>query len=643
MAQKMLEDQDMLDQLLSGVHDSDLDFSESEEEEEEEESSSESESEEDSDMEVEPARQEAGPPEQGQQQPQQRAREQQPPPQQQQPQQREQGPPQQQQQQRTPKRGEESGDARPRARAPSGDAGPGPSGQARLPQQQQPQQPQQPPPKPPRQEVTVRAPGDRQQPQSQAAQPIPVIGGGCAPFQIRAPIAAAAATGWGGEQAPAQPLFQHVSPLNRRGDEDRRSGRDRRRREGRERDRESRSKGRNWYRPYPRGSSGARREGGGRDAGQGQGTRNPGPSQGGCEAGPGQAQAAQAARAPRQEQGERRQMLPQGQNLGPRPQQCPPQQCPPQPCPPFPLEALPILRAKFEPSCAVSYTNLVKSIQKIAMPPFLMRRREASPPCHFSKIPQATPGLVIPAAARTGETKFEKFTDAFVQKVIDRGMSPQDCINKTVSVRKLDAKFDALKTFTAKTVNFGQWLDVRKDSIINSGMSTQVVFLEELCAWAKLNLQHGCNLEERDLILHTSETVCSQLMYKLKPIMSCLEPNKPYASMAKQMAYLVCGAGRIQDAGMLLREVKVGSPLTMLVAFSLCVPVMITCRNRNPSLFNYCKSFLDMYQPGLLCALFNTMTSKLNTTCTEEECYASVRAAIGSVVNTRGLLFVPGI
>ncbi|AIU39582.1 multifunctional expression regulator [Equid gammaherpesvirus 5] len=642
MAQKMLEDEAMLEDILRGCHDSDLDFSDSDEEEESGSESSSSES----DMEVE----EEPPCEQGegsaeQQQPQQppqpqpsQPQQQQSQPQQyQQQQQRQQQPPQPQPQAAkiNERRAAVWGDSRP---SPD-DARPGPSGQGcGGGGGRQPQQPQQLLRPRMKSQVTIQGPTDRQaapqQPQ-QAPQPIPVIGGGCAAFQVQAPPAAAV-PGWRHEQAgPSCSLaYQHASPLNRDGRDDERRGRDKKRRD--DRDRDTKPKGRNWYRPYSKSAS---RQGGNCGGG------------GGRNSGPGQQQ--QGRRGNRRQQPQPHpypqapQPLLQPQPVPPQPQQqgmLRPDFMPhPSQCPPFPREPMHTLRAKPEPGNAVALSNLVKSLQKISVPQHMLRRRDCSPPCIFTNIPQATPGLVVPATPKTEEMKPEKFTDSMVQKMVDRGMSPQDCLNKLISYRKLDQKFEAIKTFTSRTVNFVQWLDQRKETITNSGLMTLVMFLEELCAWAKLNLQHGCNLEERDLILHTSETVCSQLMFKLKPIISCVEPNKAYASMAKQMSYLLSASGRIQDAGMLLREIKVGTPLTTLMGFATCIPVMVTCKTRNPPLYEYCKSFLEMYQPGILCALCNIMTAKLNTTCTEDECYGNVRATIGFTVNTKGLLFAPGV
>nr|BEG23052.1 multifunctional expression regulator [Macronycteris gammaherpesvirus 1] len=291
---------------------------------------------------------------------------------------------------------------------------------------------------------------------------------------------------------------------------------------------------------------------------------------------------------------------------------------------------------------SVSHVNLLRSLEKMQLPSHMLRKRPSSPPCDLASLPTPTPALVVPAPLKLHSFLPEKFSDSTVQKMVDRAASPQEPLNKTISYKKLASKYAALKIFTTKTVNMDKWLGLRKDTIMSSSFMSLVLFCEELLMWMKLNIENDANLDEKDVILQTAELLCSTIIFKLKPITSCLEESRQYCAMVKQLSYLFCASGRVLDAGQLLRELKVGGDLATFVGFVVSVPVILAARRR-ADLYEHGKSFVSVFQPGTLCALCNKMFSKLNSSCTDGDCSNTVKAVIGSSINTKGLIFVPGM
>ncbi|AMA67413.1 multifunctional expression regulator [Vespertilionid gammaherpesvirus 1] len=288
--------------------------------------------------------------------------------------------------------------------------------------------------------------------------------------------------------------------------------------------------------------------------------------------------------------------------------------------------------------------NVKKSLMKMNLPKFMLRSRDSSPPCDKSIMPPPIPAFLVPGNLRLDEFEHEMFTDSVIQAMVNNGRENLELLAKTVSMRKIREQFLIVKKFATSSHNFTKWVNLRKSSIQNHGFLTMVAFLEETIAWVKLNLENSVDIvAERDIIIETVSTLCIEMMQKLKTVLCCLEDERKYIAVEKQLCYLVCGANRYTDAGYLLKTIKAATPMSIFMAYVLAVPMMMYTNHFVPEVYDHFCKYIRLYEPGTLCSLCNLLFASISPMCIKEKCDGNIQAVLGSDICSRGLFFMPTI
>lgn len=130
------------------------------------------------------------------------------------------------------------------------------------------------------------------------------------------------------------------------------------------------------------------------------------------------------------------------------------------------------------------------SLEKMKIPRDMMRMTGEGP-YGPSLIPPISASNVISPRPQEASMKPEKFTDSSLNKMIERAASNQDFSNKSVCQSKIHSKFKHMCSFFQKSVNHHSWVAMRKETIANTGLITQMAFLEEELAWVKECMESG--------------------------------------------------------------------------------------------------------------------------------------------------------
>lgn len=283
-----------------------------------------------------------------------------------------------------------------------------------------------------------------------------------------------------------------------------------------------------------------------------------------------------------------------------------------------------------------------RSCDKLRMPAHL-RRRSGENPVALRSIPAIATSNKVFVVPPPPEVQPERFTDAMVNKLIERAASNQDLTNKTVTESRLDVKFAAMQAFFRKSVNRDWWVSTRKETMACSGANILCMFLDETLTWAKLCHKNRVDIQNsgNDIILNTASFLASQLCFKVKQTLPCFLFEPYQQALARQLCYLVCSGHRFFDAGSLLEEVIVDSDVNLVLALAITVPMLMLPLQEGtppPKLF---LKYLEMYQPGMVSALFDRALQTHSARCKSRFCASSVRAMVGPTGLTKGLFFAP--
>lgn len=287
-------------------------------------------------------------------------------------------------------------------------------------------------------------------------------------------------------------------------------------------------------------------------------------------------------------------------------------------------------------------TAALAALEKMGIPGSMLRR-----PGDFSSFDEkmsCEPSLKIVSANSFALRSYaERFSDPFVQKMVERGLTNADVQTKVVSMVKLASKLSELRTFTDRSVNKGIWAAERTYTVTNGGLTSCLWFLEELLAYAQACVESGLVISEllNDVILSTANVLAKNLLLRLRFLIDCYVTPFYLKSLFKQLGYQVYSSDRLESAARILKELQVTNPLLTLYTLALTVPVLMMSDDENYHLTEYYTTILTRSRPGTVISLFNSIITEHRITCTRNRCVGTTVAMLGPQDRTKGLLFLP--
>ncbi|AZB49155.1 transcriptional control factor [Vombatid gammaherpesvirus 1] len=233
----------------------------------------------------------------------------------------------------------------------------------------------------------------------------------------------------------------------------------------------------------------------------------------------------------------------------------------------------------------------------------------------------------------------------FTEKLIMNACVTTDLKDKSFPSTSIRTHLRELKTFFKTTPNFNAFYNCRLASIQQAGLVDLLAFQEETVFHLRSHLEEFNFItdddRQHDMILASIDTLCQQVMFKLRGIISLHTGPDYQGAIVRQLCYLMAAGNREEDCGRMLNELSLDFGLGVLAAYCL-IPMLFLRFREDKTMCLFIFKYLDLYRPGMIMGIFNQMLMGHRGYASNDSTFVStVFQAVGVDTINRGLFFYP--